>query len=179
MLNSDLFLSIFHFQRGGLFEIVMSRIATDSIYLVILGLLISFLMSSHKRSVRLGIIAASFSGLLAVGLTTFIHMLYYSPRPFIRLGLAPSFVTYDFASFPSGHIAFLAAIAMAVLMKSRLWGGILFLVALATGFARIYAGVHWPSDILVGLGLGVIIGYCLVRFGESMIAKIIKTKNLA
>ncbi len=179
MPNSDLFLLIFNFQRGGLFEIIMSRIATDSIYLVIFGLFIALLMGAQKRSVRLAIIMAGLSGLSAVGFTTLIHMLYRSPRPFIRLGLAPSFVTYDFASFPSGHTAFLAAIAMAVFMKSRLWGGVLFVITLVTGFARIYAGVHWPSDILVGFGLGIIIGYCTVRFGESIIKKIIKTKNLA
>lgn len=59
-------------------------------------------------------------------------------------------------SFPSGHAAFYFALSMAVYLYNKKLGVILFVVSLIMGIARIYAGVHWPSDILGGIVVGVI-----------------------
>ncbi|MGP3977256.1 bifunctional phosphatase PAP2/diacylglycerol kinase family protein [Streptomyces sp. 8N114] len=57
-------------------------------------------------------------------------------------------------SFPSGHSASAAAFATAVALESRGWGVAVAPVAASVAFSRVYTGVHYPSDVLVGSALG-------------------------
>ncbi|MFM9371962.1 bifunctional phosphatase PAP2/diacylglycerol kinase family protein [Streptomyces sp. Da 82-17] len=59
------------------------------------------------------------------------------------------------SSFPSGHAASAAAFAAGVALESRGWGAALAPVAFSVAFSRVYTGVHYPSDVLVGAALGV------------------------
>ncbi|NUK09430.1 phosphatase PAP2 family protein [Streptomyces lunaelactis] len=58
-------------------------------------------------------------------------------------------------SFPSGHAASAAAFATGVALESRSWGAVVAPVAAAVALSRVYTGVHYPSDVLVGAALGV------------------------
>lgn len=59
------------------------------------------------------------------------------------------------SSFPSGHSASAAAFAAGAAMESGAWGTLVAPVAASVAFSRIYTGVHYPSDVLVGCALGV------------------------
>lgn len=59
-------------------------------------------------------------------------------------------------SFPSGHAAMLFALAFSVYLYDKKMGAILILAAAILSFARIYVGVHYPSDILGGIVVAVI-----------------------
>ena len=88
-------------------------------------------------------------------------------------------------SFPSGHAAFAAAFAIAVVylfaprirswVKRELFMTACVLVAIAVGLSRIVLNVHWASDVIAGWALGV---FCatgsilLVRYvGELIMGK--------
>ncbi|MET9420216.1 MULTISPECIES: phosphatase PAP2 family protein [unclassified Streptomyces] len=58
-------------------------------------------------------------------------------------------------SFPSGHSASAAAFATGVALESKGWGAAVAPVAASVAFSRVYTGVHYPSDVLVGAALGV------------------------
>ena len=85
-------------------------------------------------------------------LTQLLKPLVARPRPALWVSLRPEHTL----SFPSGHAMDTAAIATAVgflLWQRRAPGPALVpaaLFALAVGWARVYLGVHYPSDVLAG-----------------------------
>jgi membrane-associated phospholipid phosphatase len=76
---------------------------------------------------------------------------YFAMRP--RPDLWPSLRPEHTFSFPSGHAMDTAALAAALFFvlprHRRLWA-LAPLFALSVGWARMYLGVHFPSDVLAG-----------------------------
>ena len=66
------------------------------------------------------------------------------------------------AGTASAHAANTAAIAFAFTYFLRWWGVIPILLSLLTGIARIYVGVHYPSQVLYGWIVGAAVGSALV-----------------
>lgn len=58
------------------------------------------------------------------------------------------------SSFVSAHAALAAALAVGLFMVSRTAGLLVGAVALAEGFAQVYLGTHYPTDVIGGFALG-------------------------
>jgi undecaprenyl-diphosphatase len=68
-------------------------------------------------------------------------------------------------SFPSGHAARSTMLAVIALGLGPLWMGLSLLIwAPLVGLARIILGVHYPSDVLAGMVLGIIMGVLVLIF---------------
>jgi undecaprenyl-diphosphatase len=99
---------------------------------------------------------ALMSAALALAVAGAIARLVDRPRPFVA---DPSQI-HLFAShaadsgFPSDHATAAFAIAVAVLLRDRVWGLVLILAATAVATGRVAIGVHYPSDVLAGALLG-------------------------
>ncbi len=79
-------------------------------------------------------------------------------------------------SFPSGHTSNAFACAAAIFASNKKVGTPVFIFAALMGFTRIYVGVHYCTDVLVGAVVGVIYGI-IGYFIASAIVKAIKKKN--
>lgn len=68
-------------------------------------------------------------------------------------------------SFPSGHAARSTMLAVIALGMGPLWLGLsLLLWVPLVGLARIILGVHYPSDIVAGMALGIVMGVLVLIF---------------
>ncbi|MCD4813202.1 phosphatase PAP2 family protein [bacterium] len=68
-------------------------------------------------------------------------------------------------SFASGH-TMTAFCAAAILGDAYNIEWITFPLAALVGYARIYNQHHWPSDVIAGAGLGLLIGYSVTAFHQ-------------
>lgn len=85
------------------------------------------------------------------------------PRPYVRRALISRSSHYgpsqgeQYQSFPSGHAALSAALATSWSLSHPEWYVVGAGAAWAVGvsLSRLYLGVHYPSDVLVGAAIGV------------------------
>jgi undecaprenyl-diphosphatase len=64
-------------------------------------------------------------------------------------------------SFPSGHSATSFACATVLAFAVPRFRVLLFLLAAAIAWSRVYVGVHYPLDVLGGAALGVLVAIAL------------------
>ena len=86
-------------------------------------------------------------------------------RPFARHDGVAALVDHaPHRSFPSRHVACAATMATVALPTAPLLGAVLGALGLVLAISRVYAGLHYPSDVVGGWLVGATIGR-LVRAG--------------
>jgi undecaprenyl-diphosphatase len=84
------------------------------------------------------------------------------PRPPLRYTEPKTLVAVPHdASFPSGHAATSFAAATMLSFSFPRLAPLLYLLAAAVAFSRVYVGVHYPLDVLGGALLGVLVATAL------------------
>ncbi|OGZ32695.1 MAG: hypothetical protein A2V69_03720 [Candidatus Portnoybacteria bacterium RBG_13_40_8] len=127
-----------------------------------LGIILLALLFWPKKDIiknRVMVISAVFSVVLSrLIFTEIIRFFYHRARPYVILETAKKLIaeSQNYASFPSGHAAFFFALAMGVFLHNKKLGIWYFIAAILMGLARIFVGVHWPSDILAGAVIGIL-----------------------
>lgn len=123
---------------------------------------------------------------IAFGISVFawivahIFKAYFSiPRPFQILDDVTPLVfgTHALQALPSGHATFFGALATSIYFLDKRAGVAVWVCAFIIGLARIMAGVHWPSDILVGWVLGTLIAMILNEEWLYKASKKLKIKS--
>ncbi len=84
-------------------------------------------------------------------------------RPYLAVPGIQNLITVHGSSFPSGHAgsAFAAAGVMWQTLP-RLYGAAALVLAALIGLSRVYLGVHYPSDVLGGMLIGLTIAWSIV-----------------
>jgi undecaprenyl-diphosphatase len=96
------------------------------------------------------LIAAS----VAYGVANAIRFFYHHPRPFITFPISHLLTDASY-SFPSVHTIVLFSLAMATYFFNKRFSYFIFAAGIVVGVARVAGGVHYPSDILGGIVLGI------------------------
>ncbi len=115
-------------------------------------------VTTHNKDLKLKSYKTGISLLLAGTLSTALKITIQRPRPFAtypniiyKKGEAGSY------SFPSGHTNFAFATATSLSLAFPKWYIVVpaYAYAAAVGYSRMYLGVHYPSDVLVGALIGI------------------------
>jgi len=146
---------------------VYAQIVQASIFVGIVGALWFWPEDRQRQreTIIIMILAIAVSLILNRTVST---LLPFRDRPMYALGAkAPSFPWQadleHWSSFPSDTATLLFAIAAGFWLASRWWGIVFGVFAICTSLARVYLGIHYPSDILVGALLGTGTGLALNR----------------
>lgn len=154
-LDSRLFLTIFNLNGKKALDRVMCGLSRlgDGYFYAVVGLLLLFI------DVKLALKAIP-AGLIAFALELAVYKILKTQtrrfRPFEKIpGIRALLPPPDKFSFPSGHTG--AAFLMATLFGSLISALLIPLTIIASliGFSRIYNGLHFPSDVVMGMMLGV------------------------
>jgi undecaprenyl-diphosphatase len=106
------------------------------------------------------------------------NLIYFRPRPFVDHQVNLLFYKPTDSSFPSNPATVAFSVATAVWLCNRRLGALLLVLGTLFGLSRIYCGVHYPSDVIVGALLGALSAYLVVRKGrfiDPVIGLIIRT----
>jgi membrane-associated phospholipid phosphatase len=107
-----------------------------------------------------------------VGKRQGIHIaaLLTNPRPFVVSADVIAKVEATGYSFPSGHAQNAAVIwpALAFMFRRRWVAALAVVCTVLIAISRVYLGVHYPHDIIVGALVGLLIAYVYVRHAPAL-----------
>ena len=83
-------------------------------------------------------------------------------RPEKHEGLTAVVKTPGCGSFPSSHTGSVVALFVALIILHHPLAGVVGVWAIFVTFSRFYLGVHFPSDLLGGIFLGTLCGFCVL-----------------
>ncbi|MBZ9778085.1 phosphatase PAP2 family protein [Psychroflexus sp. CAK8W] len=140
----------------------------------------------YKSDLKKGLVRILFL-LLSVGvthlITELVKHLVERPRPNATEEILNSIkILYEPSnySFFSGHAStsFAATIFIYLLLKSKFkYLGLIFIWPILFSLSRIFVGVHFPSDIIVGGGVGTLIAILFIKFYSDSKSKLLSVSN--
>jgi len=177
--SSALDTAMVEFTSLGTGTVVMMIVAIAGLFLV---------LTQHKYSAIL-LLVATFGGLVLNGI---LKLGFNRPRPAIFVPEVHAFSS----SFPSGHamnsvIVYGTVAYLAARLHKRLWARILvmtvaLIVIVLICISRLYLGVHYPSDVVAGVAIGLAwAGFCMAtleaiqKFGARRDPKILEQEKPA
>lgn len=130
--------------------------------------LIAHLFASAKS--RAAAIQTMIAWPIANGVTDVFKKLFYAARPcvvhpdYVKVAdYAGKAIFSDSSGIMSAHAANMAAVATVITLRLKWWGAPWILVALLSGLSRIYVGVHYPSQVMLGWLTGIAVASVVVK----------------
>jgi len=120
--------------------------------------------SKNKKSVLIASISVGMVGLII----ELANRLFIRARPFTELHANLLFYKPTDPSFPSNAATVGFAIATAIFFANKKIGTAALILAGFYALSRVYAGVHYPSDVLSGAFLGVAATYFISKFDKQL-----------
>lgn len=166
-IDNKIFYWLYSFAgRSGWGDALIIFLGEYLIFFVLLAF-VFFALRGYLRDGRVAImpyfyaVLASFVARFLV-VSTF-RFFYEHPRPYIALSLF-SLLESTSNSFPSGHTITIFSLAGAAWFFNRKLSRLLIVTGLLVGAARVAGGVHYPSDILGGVVLGLLTGGIVYKY---------------
>lgn len=144
------------------FELI-TRLGLSTPYLAAAAAAFIYLRFVKKNLMQANAAAFIFAAVALSGLANdLVKVLVGRSRPGLLLtegvyGFKPFTNQYYYASFPSGHANTIAALCYGLSVATGRFKYILPSIALAVMASRVIVGAHFPSDVIFGAYLGVVV----------------------
>lgn len=132
--------------------VALGKAGNNALVWVILGAALALIDNDRWESWLI----CALLGPLAIGLNYALKLVVKRPRPVLE-GLPPLGGAPSSLSFPSAHATSSFAVATAMVRVDPAMAGA-FAVAVLLAVGRPYLGMHYPSDVLAGAFLGILLG---------------------
>ena len=169
-LNIDLFYLINNGCANPAFDVIMPHMSDCGgfVTLLVICVLAILVLRHYKRQRYLEIAKMCLYALVLSGvIAACLKLAYHSPRPFTVLeNVRQLTIPTEPNSFPSGHTSStfsVVSVLVWTLRENKAVVCLLVLFAFLLAFSRIYVGVHYPFDVLVGAIVGVSSGAVVLK----------------
>lgn len=149
--------------------------------IALVGLLLFF-----KKTRKVGLYVMIAGGLTWVFNDLILKVIIKRDRPFVTYPELENMCNLAGESLPdgysmfSGHSSTAMAVAVAIMFFSKKWGSVATIVAFFIGLSRLVLCVHYPTDVLGGFVIGVVLSiglHYLTNLGLKLISSIRRNKN--
>ena len=170
--------TVYHWVNGltghsRILDDIMIFFAKDALEIyAVLFVIAWFVLPKKDIQNRHALAMAGFSGVLALVINVIISYVWFRPRPFVMFhkGTYTQLIPHsDDASFPSDHASGSFGFAAASWGKQQKWIRYTFtILAIIVMFARVYVGVHYPTDVLAGMVVGILSSKIMWNFSRVL-----------
>jgi undecaprenyl-diphosphatase len=157
--------------RNGPMDWAAETLSSTWLRLLLLAVLVALVVHATRRPLPAAIgVGAVF---LAERATGGLKLIFTRDRPPVAVPNFHALITLpDSASLPSGHAAGAMAAAVALGAFAPRWRWPAVAVAALIGLSRVWLGVHFPSDVVLGAAIGAVVGLFAVRLVRYLEARL-------
>lgn len=138
---------------------------------------LAILLIIFRRTRKTGIQVALSIALAYILANLIIKNIVARSRPYeAYIDLIPLVVKPHDTSFPSGHAVSAFAAATAVFLNNKKFGILALIIAAIIAFSRLYNLVHFPTDVLagivIGIGMAILVHYVIYGAAEKGVKRL-------
>lgn len=155
---------------------IITKLGDAGIFWIVVAIVLLFFKKTRKTGIMIGV--ALLSGLIIGNLT--LKPLVARIRPYDMPGVEIDLLIERLSdkSFPSGHTLASFEAATVLLINDKRFGIPAIVLASVIAFSRLYLYVHYPTDVLGGIVLGVLIAFASC-FIVNKVQKLYSEKRLS
>jgi undecaprenyl-diphosphatase len=141
---------------------LMRLLSEDGEYLFYAGVIVYWFTRIYEN--RRMVFEALFSACVAFSISGLIGLFYYRDRPFVVYQVLQMIKHAANASFPSDHAIGAFVIATSIYLFKKKHGYAWLSLATMIAFSRVWNGVHYPLDVIVGALIGIFCSLVVHKF---------------